>query len=90
MSSTKQPLTPKAHRGSLNARSARLTPGERKAWRSGFIAGVEHCTQQLELFRIRFSVRGVEIDAPKYWPSVTPSPASAWSSDFHPQLKRSA
>lgn len=62
----------------------RLTAGERRAWRSGFIAGVEHAGAQLELFRIRFSARGVEIDAPKFWPSVTPSVARA----FTPQLKR--
>jgi hypothetical protein len=69
--------------------AGRLTPGERRAWRSGFIAGIEHCTGQLELFRIRFTARGVDIDAPRHWPSVTPSPAEAWAEKkFTPQLKK--
>lgn len=80
---------PRKHRSpQLNGRSVqrsgRLTPGERRAWRAGFIAGVEHCTEQLELFRIRFCARGVEIDAPVEWASASPSPAAAWT----PQLKR--
>jgi hypothetical protein len=82
-----QPL-PRRHRtAGLNARAGRtgkLTPGERRAWRAGFTAGVEHCTAQLELFRIRFCARGVEIDAPINWASASPSPAQAWT----PQLKR--
>lgn len=73
------------------SKAARLTSRERRIWRAGFVAGVEHCQQQLELFRIRFTARGVEIDAPKFWPSTSPSPAEAWSNlAFRPQLKRSA
>jgi hypothetical protein len=47
-----------------------LTPGERRAWRAGFLAGVEHATKQLELFRIKFACRGVDIDVPQHWPTV--------------------
>lgn len=47
-----------------------LTPSERRAWRLGFLAGVEHSTKQLELFRIKFACRGVTIDAPTSWPVV--------------------
>jgi hypothetical protein len=48
-----------------------MTPGERRAWRQGFAEGVRHSAQQLELFRIRFACRGIDIDAPIRWPTVT-------------------
>jgi len=49
--------------------SRALTTGERKAWRLGFLAGVEHSMRQLELFRIRFAARGIEIRSPELWPT---------------------
>lgn len=78
---SRQQPQPKARHVPLLDRSGgrRYTPGEQRAWRAGFIAGIEHAQSQLELFRIRVGVRGVEIDVPEFWPEVSPSPAAAWS-----------
>lgn len=53
-----------------NRRPQLYTARERRAWRQGFASGVEHCTKQLELFRIRFTCRGVRVDEPTHWPVV--------------------
>ena len=45
-----------------------LTARERRAYRWGFVDGVEHAARQLELFRIRLAGRSVQIDVPRHWP----------------------
>lgn len=47
-----------------------LTARERKAYRWGFIDGVEHAAKQLELFRIRVAGKSLHIDVPETWPHI--------------------
>lgn len=45
-----------------------LTARERRAYRWGFVDGVEHAAKQLELFRIRLAGKSTQIDVPRSWP----------------------
>lgn len=47
---------------------ASLTPGERKAYRVGYLEGIADSSAQLDARRIRIAAKSLDIDVPEFWP----------------------
>ncbi len=60
--------TRQASRAALRApRPVLLTPGERKAYRVGFLDGVERARRHLDELRIRIAARSIHCEPPSSW-----------------------